>query len=83
MTVTPESAAASVEVEGETIYFCAVGCKEKYLQKESEIEGQGMRGEGAKSEAPVAIGISREAAPIEETLWIRCAKCLSSLPRRR
>ena len=34
MTVTPENAAAKYEAEnGETVYFCAVGCKEKYVSK--------------------------------------------------
>ena len=34
MTVTPENAAAKYEGgNGETVYFCAVGCKEKYVSK--------------------------------------------------
>ena len=34
MTVTPENAAAKYEHEnGETIYFCAVGCKNKYVSQ--------------------------------------------------
>ena len=34
MTVTPETAAAKYEHEnGETIYFCAVGCKNKYVSQ--------------------------------------------------
>ena len=35
MEVDPEEAAASVEHEGKTYYFCAEGCKEKF---ESEPE---------------------------------------------
>lgn len=36
MTVTPETAAAKYEAEsGETVYFCATGCKNKYV---SQIE---------------------------------------------
>lgn len=30
MTVTPETAAAEYEYKGETYYFCAVGCKERF-----------------------------------------------------
>lgn len=33
MTVKPETAAASVDLDGEKIYFCAEGCKEKFLEK--------------------------------------------------
>jgi len=33
MTVSPESAAGSLEVGGETIYFCSKGCLEKYKQQ--------------------------------------------------
>lgn len=36
MTVNPETAAASVEHDGETVYFCAVGCKEKFLNQIKE-----------------------------------------------
>jgi len=39
MTVTPETAAAKYESEtGETVYFCSVGCKNKYV---SQIETGG------------------------------------------
>ncbi len=30
MTVDPASAAATSEYEGETYYFCAVGCKKRF-----------------------------------------------------
>lgn len=37
MTVTPENAAAKVETEnGETVYFCSVGCKNKFLSQTGE-----------------------------------------------
>jgi len=31
MEVSPESAAASTEFEGESYYFCAQGCKDAFL----------------------------------------------------
>ncbi len=41
MTVTPETAAAKYESEnGKTVYFCSVGCKNKYV---SQIETGGDR----------------------------------------
>ena len=33
MVVEPHSAAGSVEYEGETIYFCNLGCKERFLKE--------------------------------------------------
>ncbi len=36
MTVSPETAAASVEHDGEIVYFCAVGCKDKFLDQVKE-----------------------------------------------
>ncbi len=33
MVVEPESAAGSVEYEGETIYFCNLGCKDRFLKE--------------------------------------------------
>ena len=46
MDVEPKDAAATYEYEGETFYFCAVGCKdefarnpEKYLDKEESKGG--------------------------------------------
>ncbi|MCO6512025.1 MAG: heavy metal translocating P-type ATPase [Aridibacter famidurans] len=51
MFVTPESAAAKFEYEGETYYFCAVGCKqrfetdpEKFLDPGSEPDTSAMEG---------------------------------------
>ncbi|MGI8544776.1 MAG: heavy metal translocating P-type ATPase [Aridibacter sp.] len=38
MTVTPESAAASVEHNGETVYFCAVSCKEKFAAQNNVVQ---------------------------------------------
>ncbi|NNE98504.1 MAG: heavy metal translocating P-type ATPase [Pyrinomonadaceae bacterium] len=40
MKVAPETAAASVEHEGETIYFCAAVCKEKFLDQNLKSEGE-------------------------------------------
>jgi Cu+-exporting ATPase len=42
MTVDPETAAAKYEpaAGGETVYFCSVGCKNKYV---SQIDGEGDR----------------------------------------
>lgn len=41
MTVEPETAAAIYESEaGETVYFCSVGCKDKYV---TQIESEGDR----------------------------------------
>ena len=33
MTVTPETSAAAWEYEGETYYFCSVGCFERFRQR--------------------------------------------------
>lgn len=52
MTVKPETAAAKYESEaGETVYFCAVGCRDKYVSK---IEG------GSEAAAPTPANIYRE-----------------------
>jgi Cu+-exporting ATPase len=41
MTVTPETAAAKYEQDGETVYFCSVGCKNKFVsQIKSKSDGQ-------------------------------------------
>jgi|Deesub1362B_J571_1020462.scaffolds.fasta_scaffold00749_9 Cu+-exporting ATPase len=48
MEIDPEKAAAKVEYQGKTYYFCAVGCKtaferdpEKYLKKEHKEHEHG------------------------------------------
>ncbi|HMO79529.1 MAG TPA: heavy metal translocating P-type ATPase [Pyrinomonadaceae bacterium] len=52
MTVKPETAAAKYESEaGETVYFCAVGCRDKYVSK---IEG------GSEAAAPTPANIYPE-----------------------
>lgn len=33
MRVSPKTAAAALEMKKETVYFCATGCKEKYVKK--------------------------------------------------
>lgn len=38
MTVTPENAAGSVEHDGETVYFCATGCKDKFVGQNNKSE---------------------------------------------
>ena len=54
MTVTPETAAAQFEAEnGETVYFCAVGCKEKYI---SQLEKGGAIYEPAETNVGVKNG---------------------------
>ncbi len=46
MTVKPETAAAKYEAEnGETIYFCAVGCKNKYVSNLENVEKTVSHGE--------------------------------------
>ncbi|MEE8423221.1 MAG: YHS domain-containing protein [Thermodesulfobacteriota bacterium] len=46
MEVEPSEAAATYEYQGTTYYFCAVGCKDKFVQDperyvESEGSGKG------------------------------------------
>jgi len=40
MTVTPETAATKLEHDGKTIYFCAVGCREKFTQQIENVQPQ-------------------------------------------
>ena len=47
MTVTPETAAAKIEHNGETIYFCSAGCRDKFA---------------AQVNAPAPVGITRKRA---------------------
>ncbi|MEZ5347112.1 MAG: YHS domain-containing protein [Pyrinomonadaceae bacterium] len=52
MTVTPETAAAKVEYNGETVYFCAAVCKEKFLSRQQT--------------APIQIGRDKPQTPKAE-----------------
>src|SRR5690606_3065841 len=45
MNVTPETAAAKIEHNGETIYFCSAGCRDKFA---------------AQVNAPAPVGITRK-----------------------
>ncbi|MCW5958989.1 MAG: heavy metal translocating P-type ATPase [Pyrinomonadaceae bacterium] len=61
MTVTPESAAASVEHDGETIYFCAVSCKEKFVAKIANPD---------KATSPIQISRGKPAFEKTEKTYI-------------
>jgi Cu+-exporting ATPase len=58
MTVDPAHASGQSERNGETYYFCSLGCKEKF---DSEGDGSGKSQTGATSEESPA-GMSRYAA---------------------
>ncbi len=52
MTVNPDTAAGSFEFEGETYYFCAVGCLNKFRQNPTSFLNK-------KETAPAPVQISR------------------------
>jgi len=75
MTVSKETAAASVEIDGDTIYFCAVQCKEKYLQKTEGVQSSEFGVSSSSEQTPdikpetlnsAPVGISRSPVEIEE-----------------
>lgn len=70
MTVLPETAAASVEHDGETVYFCAVGCKEKFLdqvKEESTMESADDRKEYIDPVCGMTVTPETAAAKYEPT----------------
>jgi YHS domain-containing protein len=46
MTIDSEKAAATSEHEGQTIYFCAKGCKAKFDREPEKFHGRGSPPKG-------------------------------------
>ncbi len=67
MTVTPETAAGSIEHDGETIYFCSKGCMEKF-RKQNAAPAFATSGNvqlGRRSAADTEMRIDKEGTHID------------------
>ena len=62
MEIDSEAAAATSDHEGTTIYFCAVGCKEKFDAEPAKFLG-------AAAEAPAAAPAEPPAPAAEPRKW--------------
>ena len=66
MTVDPAHAAGPSEYQGETIYFCSAGCKEKFdASPERYIADRPRREEAAIADAPPATAASPPEPPTQ------------------
>jgi Cu+-exporting ATPase len=87
MTIHEADAAATSRYDGQTIYFCAIGCKEKF---DADPEHY-MNGAGTSPPDPVHIGrvaLPEAAPPCKATTKIdigirgmHCASCVSTIER--
>lgn len=73
MSVLPESAAATFEYNGETYYFCSVGCRERFAADPEPF----LRNEVPKAMAPAPIGITRKKPAETEKIDPVCGMAVS------
>ena len=64
MTVDTETAKFTTQYQGETIYFCAPGCKKAFEQNPSSYLAHGPQGQ--EQQTTQSSGRSRESAAQDE-----------------
>ncbi|MEO6390353.1 MAG: heavy metal translocating P-type ATPase [Pyrinomonadaceae bacterium] len=77
MTVTPEMAAGSYVHNGETIYFCSLGCRDKFIAQVSGVTPMNLTQLGRRKEIPLPI--LTEATKVGEFVDPVCGMRVSAL----
>ncbi len=75
MTVSPESAAATIAHQGESFYFCSKGCAEKFRSDPDKYLSNDNAGESNDHAAPGAIYTCPMHPEVEQVGPGSCPKC--------